>query len=90
MFVCDRLRDLSFLYVLSSQLLTNYSNFKQSINTWLDCRMMFKRGKCVLAPEVRQAIYDTWIDHSVASTDNRNNCASVQNQKKNIFKDIMG
>ena len=66
MFGCDRLRDLSFLYFLPSQLSTNYSNFKQSIDTWLDRGMMFKQGKCVLAPEVRQAIDDTWIDHSVA------------------------
>ena len=43
--------------------------------------MMFKQGKCVLAPEVRQVIYDTWTDHSVASIDNRNNCASVQISK---------
>ena len=43
----------------------------------MDGGMMFKQGKCVLAPEVRQVIYDTWTDHSVASTDNRNNCASV-------------
>ena len=46
--------------------------------------MMFKRGKYVLALEVRQAIYDTYIDHSAASADNRNNRASVQ-ISKNIY-----
>ena len=81
MFGCDHLRDSSFLYFLSSQLSTNYSNFKWSIDTWMDGGMMFKQGKCVLAPEVRQVIYDTWTDHSVASIDNRNNCASVQISK---------
>ena len=86
MFGCDCLRDLSFLYFFSFQLSTSYLNFKQSIDTWLDGGMMFKRGKCVLAPEVRQAIYDTWIDHSVASTDNRNNCASVQISKKEYIQ----
>ena len=48
--------------------------------------MMFKQGKSVLAPEVRQAIYDTWIDHSIASTDNRNNHASVQTSKKEYIQ----
>ena len=48
--------------------------------------MMFIQGKSVLAPEVRQAIYDTWIDHSIASTDNRNNHASVQTSKKEYIQ----
>ena len=82
MFGCDGLRDLPFLYFLSSQLSTNYSNFKRPIDTWLDGGMMFKRGKYVLALEVRQAIYDTYIDHSVASADNRSNRTSVQISKK--------
>ena len=77
----DRLRDSTFLYFLSSQLSTNYSNFKKSVETWFDGGMKFKRGRWTLSLEVRQAVYDTWIDHTITSTDNRNNRATLQISK---------
>ena len=49
-----------------------------------------KQGKLVLVPEVTQAIYDTWTDHSVAATDNRNNRASVQISKKEYIQRYNG
>ena len=64
MFGCDGLRDLPFLYFLSSQLPTNCLNFKRPIDTWLDGGMMFKRGNYVLALEVRQAVYDLYWSFS--------------------------
>ena len=81
MFGCDRLQDSTFLHFLSSQLSTNYSNFEKSVETWFDGGMKSKRGGRTLSLEVRQTVSDTWIDHTVASTDNRNNRATVQISK---------
>ena len=90
MFGPDRLQDSAFLYFLSSQLSTNYSNFKKSVETWFDGGMKSKRGRWTLSPEIRQAVYDTWIDHTVASTDNRNNRATVQISKMEYLQRYHG
>ena len=46
MFGCDRLRDPAFLYFIATQLSTNYSNFKKSIETWFDGGMKSRQTSC--------------------------------------------
>ena len=82
----NRLRDASFQYFLATQLCINYQNFKRSVTLWFNAGREEKRGRWTLSPEVRQSIYDTWIQSSIPTTDNRNSRATIQISKHIYFQ----
>ena len=78
MFGTEKIANYSFQYYLATKLDINYPNFKKSMQRWLRNGMVETRGRPKLTLEIRQAIYNTWLDNAQTSTDNRNNRCQVK------------
>ena len=89
-FEIDRLNDSAFIYFLSSQLNLNYSNLRGSILRWIDSGMTETRDRWSIDLDTRQQIYNLWIEHSQASTDNRNDRCKVKISKMDYSKKYVG
>ena len=90
LFGCEGLHDPAFLYFLATYLCTNHSNLKKSIDTWFDAGMELNRGKSTLPAELRQKVYDTSVENTVASADNRSARAAVCISKAEYIKRYHG
>ena len=82
----ERLQDPSFIYFLSNQLGKRYRNLKWQVDNWIAGGLKGKRGHQGLSLETKQAVYDAWIEHTVASTDNRNNRVSVNISRREYLQ----
>ena len=60
------------------------------IERWLNAGMEENRGRLSIDLESRQKIYDTWIENSQASTDNRNDRCKVKISKLDFIKKFYG
>ena len=90
MFGIERITDSAFVYFLASQLKIDYQNLKRSITKWFDSGLEDGRGKWTLSLDVKQKIYDTWIENSQTSTDNRNDRCKVKIPKMDYIKKYSG
>ena len=68
----DKMNDTNFLKWLASKLNIRPCRFFNYVANWKDRNFTETRGKNELPLEVRQAIYDTWVENSISSTDCRN------------------
>ena len=57
---------------------------------WLQSDMSESRGRPKLGIDVRQKIYDTWIDNATPSTDNRNNRCEVKISEQEYLEKYSG
>ena len=89
-FGVEKLKESSFLYFLSNQLGMNYSNLKRGLGRWIDCGMREGRDRWSIDLEVRQQIYNLWLEHSQPSTDNRNDRCKVKISKLDYLKKYTG
>ena len=87
---CLVVRDCMTQHFLATYLCTNHSNLKKSIDTWFDAGMELNRGKATLPAELRQKVYDTSVENTVASADNRNARAAVCISKAEYIKRYHG
>ena len=91
MFGKERLTDSAFVCFLSKEVDVNTSNLRRSISKWFNGDMEETRGKWGLPTQVRQKIYDMWVENAIPSTDNRNNRGQVKIPKLEFlrrYKDI--
>lgn len=77
-FGTEKLANYRFQFALAKKLDINYQNFKRSMKLWLKPGQQETRGRPKLPLETRQRIYDTWLENSQPSTDNRNNRCQVK------------
>ena len=89
-FGTDRLNDSAFIYFLSSHLNLNYSNLRRSILRWINSGMRERRDRWSIDLDTRQQIYNLCIEHSQASTDNRNDQCKVKISKIDYIKKYVG
>ena len=89
-FGIDRITDSAFVYFLASQLKVDYQNLKGCVTRWVNAGMEDERGKWSLSLDVRQQIYDIWIENSQPSTDNRNDRCRVKIPKMDYLKKYYG
>ena len=68
----DKMNDTNVLKWLASKLNIRPCRFSNYVVNWKDRNFIETRGKNELPLEVRQAIYDTWAENSISSTDCRN------------------
>ena len=80
----DKMNDTSFLKWLASKL-NRPCRFFNYVANWKDKNFTETRGKSELPLEVRQAIYDTWVENSISSTDCRNGRNVINIRKRKYF-----
>ena len=86
LFGIERLADTAFIYLLATKLSMDRRNLKRSIECWFSSGMEESRGKWALSNEIRQDIYDTWVENITPSTDDRNDRVSVKIAKLAYLK----
>ena len=87
LFGIERLTDIYRHLFISWPLLSmDRRNLKRSIERWFSSGMEESRGKWALSNEIRQDIYDTWVENITPSTDDRNDRVSVKIAKLAYLK----
>ena len=87
----DKMNDTNFLKWLASKLNIRPCRFFNYVANWKDRNFTETRGKNELPLEVRQAIYDTWVENSISSTDwcNGRNVINISRHKYfSLYHDI--
>ena len=74
-----------FLRWLASKLNIRLPRFLIYIANWKDRNFVETRGKSELLLEVRQNIYDTWVENSIMSTECRNGQNVINISKHKYF-----
>ena len=88
----DKMIDPSFLSWLASKLNIRTSRFLIYVANWRDRNFKETRGTAnSIDDELKQEIFDTWVENSINSTDGRNgrNLVSISKSKYNeLFNNI--
>ena len=88
----DKMNDPSFLSWLASKLNIRTSRFFIYVANWRDRNFKETRGTAnSIDDELKQEIFDTWVENSINSTDGRNgrNLVSISKSKYNeLFNNI--
>ena len=88
----DKMTDPSFLTWLASKLNIQPSRFLIYVANWRDRNFKETRGTAnSIDDELKQEIFDTWVENSINSTDGRNgrNLVSISKSKYNeLFNNI--
>ena len=88
----DKMTDPSFLSWLASKLNIRTSRFLIYVANWRDRNFKETRGTAnSIDDELKQEIFDTWVENSINSTDGRNgrNLVSISKSKYNeLFNNI--
>ena len=88
----DKMNDPSFLSWLASKLNIRTSRFLIYVANWRDRNFKETRGTAnSIDDELKQEIFDTWVENSINSTDGRNgrNLVSISKSKYNeLFNNI--
>ena len=88
----DKMTDPSFLSWLASKLNIRTSRFLIYVANWRDRNFKETRGTAnSIDDELKQEIFDTWVENSINSTDGRNgrNLVSISKSKYNeLFNNV--
>ena len=88
----DKMNDPSFLSWLASKLNIRTSRFLIYVANWRDRNFKETRGTAnSIDDELKQEIFDTWVENSINSTNGRNgrNLVSISKSKYNeLFNNI--
>ena len=79
------MNDTNFLKWLASKLNIRPCRFFYYVANWKDRNFPETRGKNELPLEVRQTIYDTWLENSISSTDCCNGRNVINISKRKYF-----
>ena len=87
---CEEIEDKSFRFWLCKKLCIDSNKFITSLSLWKENDFQEVRGRKSLSIDLKQMIYNEWIENSIPSVDCRNGRVSMKIRKINYTKQFSG